>query len=72
MNEETLPRWERLLSASEAASRLGVSRQRVYQLIDAGLLAKQVVHGRTMVTERSVELRINALNAEGVLIDVNR
>lgn len=52
--KETVPR----MTAAEAAKRLGVTRGRVSQMIDAGQLETFEMDGRTWVTEYSVDARI--------------
>ena len=47
-------RW---IPCSVAAQLLQVSRQRVYQLIDAGALTSVVMSGRVLVGRQSVEAR---------------
>lgn len=48
---------------------LRVSRQRVYQLIQAGALVAQKANGTVLVSQRSVEARIALLKQEGDAID---
>lgn len=66
------PRFEvdlRWIPVSAAAKLLLVSRQRVYQLIDAGALVAQSVDGTVLVSQRSIEARIALLREEGVAFD---
>lgn len=49
-----------LLSAAEAAQRLGVTPRRVYALIDAGMLQAERVGGRLLVDRDAVEARVGA------------
>jgi excisionase family DNA binding protein len=51
----------RVLWVTTAIARrmLGVSRQRVHQLIKEGRLRSTKVHGSLMVATRSIEARIN-------------
>lgn len=48
----------RRVTAAEAARRLGVTRGRISQMIDAGLLGTFELDGRTWVTEDSVNARL--------------
>lgn len=64
MNEGTTINIHQWMSVTAAARRLGVSRRRVYQLIDAGRLTMKVFHGRMLVSERSVEDRVKLQIAE--------
>ncbi len=48
----------RRVTAAEAARRLGVTRGRVSQMVDAGLLETFELDGRTWVTESSVNARL--------------
>lgn len=48
-----------------AASMLGVSRQRVYQLVAKGALTGRSVDGTVLVGQRSVEARVALLLREG-------
>ena len=48
-----------------AAHMLGVSRQRVYQLLDDGKLMGRDIDGTILVSQRSIEGRIALLEREG-------
>ncbi len=64
MLEGTTINIHQWMSVTAAARRLGVSRRRVYQLIEAGRLTEKVFHGRKLVSERSVEDRVKLQMAE--------
>jgi len=53
------------IPARTARLMLGVSRQRVYQLLNEGKLSGRVVDGTVLVALRSVEARIALLTKEG-------
>ncbi|HAM15545.1 MAG TPA: hypothetical protein DCP91_06765 [Eggerthellaceae bacterium] len=53
--------WERIVTVKGAAEALGVNRQRVHQLIDAGKLEARKVDGIWLVDKASVDAR----NASG-------
>lgn len=57
------------IPVSVARTLLMVSRQRVYQLIEAGALVAQNANGTVLVSQRSVEARIALLLQEGAAID---
>ena len=55
-----------MLSTAEAADRLGVSAQRVRQLLERGKLGGTQVSGVWVVDDKSVDDRIAMLNKQAV------
>lgn len=53
----------RVVTATTAAKRLGVSRQRVWQLCRLGLLVRMHVDGAVYIGTRSLEMLIEAREA---------
>lgn len=53
------------IPTSVARMQLRVSRQRVYQLLKAGLLVGIQMNGTVLISQRSVDARIALLEAEG-------
>lgn len=49
-----------LLTPMQAARQLGVSKQRIYQLIESGALNSGFAYDRVMVTAASVHSRFNS------------
>jgi len=64
MKETSWSNIHQWMSVRSAARRLGVTRRRVYQLIQVGKLNMRVIHGRMLVSERSVEDRVKLQRAE--------
>ncbi len=50
-----MPRLEDYMSQANAARRLGISRQRMNQLVEAGVLPSIRHEGRTLVERKAVE-----------------
>jgi len=53
------------IPVSQAARRLKVSRQRVYQLLELGLISGRKVDRTWLVSSRSVDSRVALLLKEG-------